>query len=281
MNRLKATNSVPFGSADVAPAGTPQYATNGNALSSVPATVIPAYMQNMIQDELMAIITAAGITADDTNWSQVAEALSGAIANFAAVSVTAADVTLTAAQYRCGVIVCSGALTGNRNVIFPVKGKWKLINNCTGAFTLTAKTAAGTGVVINQGCLGNVIADGANISSAAFCAPGFNTNGGVTGSVAENTFTTLLSVASSADIGLYVISAHCTLVGDHVVTLLQPVCGSGTLVLGHVMSSASGDAVDSSTAGVTFGISGGTNIQCKRNTGAGTGTITWSIAKLF
>lgn len=67
-----------------------------------------------------------------------------------AVSVTTGDVTLSAAQYPSPLIVLTGALTGNRNVIFPEfpGQQWIVANLCSGAFTVTAKTSAGTGVVV-------------------------------------------------------------------------------------------------------------------------------------
>lgn len=77
MDRLKASNSVPFASRDVAPSGTPQYATIGNPASSIPATLLPAYFINMLQDELLAVVTAAGLTADDSNWAQLLAAIRG------------------------------------------------------------------------------------------------------------------------------------------------------------------------------------------------------------
>lgn len=78
MNRLRATYSVPYASRDIAPlSGTPQYATSGNPQTGVPATQLPAYAWNMIQEELMAIQAASGLTADDTNWAQLVQALWG------------------------------------------------------------------------------------------------------------------------------------------------------------------------------------------------------------
>jgi len=76
MDRLIAPNSVPLADADTAPAsGTPQYATDGNPAASVPATQWPAYQYNAIQEELIAILTAAGIAPDRTQLAQIATAI--------------------------------------------------------------------------------------------------------------------------------------------------------------------------------------------------------------
>jgi hypothetical protein len=65
----------------------------------------------------------------------------------------------------CKVLVLSGILTGNRNLLLPVDAgqEWLIENGTTGAFTLTAKTAAGTGVTITQGYRARVFADGVNL----------------------------------------------------------------------------------------------------------------------
>lgn len=82
-----------------------------------------------------------------------------------AVTMTSANVTLTALQYGKPVIVISGPLTSNLNLIFPaLAGEWTVINNTTGPYTITCKTASGTGVVVNSAQL--VVGDGTNIYSA-------------------------------------------------------------------------------------------------------------------
>ncbi|KFX64273.1 hypothetical protein KBK24_0121805 [Burkholderia sp. K24] len=101
MDRLIAPNSVVAAQADAAPAtGTPQFATDGNPATNVPATQWPAYQYNAIQEELIAILTAAGITPDRTNNSQLAAAIkrlgqktavladTGAVNAYAAVNAT-------------------------------------------------------------------------------------------------------------------------------------------------------------------------------------------------
>jgi hypothetical protein len=60
--------------------------------------------------------------------------------------------TLSRLESRFGLIVLSGALVSNQSIVFPNDiADWRIVNNCTGAFTVTARTAAGTGVAIPQG----------------------------------------------------------------------------------------------------------------------------------
>ena len=60
-----------------------------------------------------------------------------------------------------------GVLTGNRSVVVPatVQQYW-ITNNTTGAFTLTVKTAAGSGVVVPQGGAAILYCDGTNVVNA-------------------------------------------------------------------------------------------------------------------
>lgn len=78
-----------------------------------------------------------------------------------------ANVTLTAAQARNDVLNFTGVLTGNINVIVPNGPQaWCVTNNTTGAFTLTVKTSAGTGIAVTQGKAAEVLADGTNVISS-------------------------------------------------------------------------------------------------------------------
>jgi len=60
--------------------------------------------------------------------------------------------TLSGSELNRIVYKFTGALTGNRNVIVPatVQQYW-VDNSTTGAYTLTVKTSAGTGIAISQG----------------------------------------------------------------------------------------------------------------------------------
>lgn len=85
-----------------------------------------------------------------------------------AISMTNASVTLTALQAARSIIIITGVLTANLQLIMPAYVKqWLIVNNCTGAFTITAKTAAGSGVTINTGFPQDVYGDGTNISASA------------------------------------------------------------------------------------------------------------------
>jgi hypothetical protein len=79
------------------------------------------------------------------------------------VSITTADVTLSAQQARARRLVLTGTLTGNRALIVPVDGEWLIDNQTTGAFTVTVRTAAGTGVIAPRGKRVGVYGDGTNV----------------------------------------------------------------------------------------------------------------------
>lgn len=70
-----ADNTVVIGARDIAPvSGTPGWGTDG-VPGSVPATQDAAWHDNMITAELVAIVQAAGMALDRTDWAQVLKAL--------------------------------------------------------------------------------------------------------------------------------------------------------------------------------------------------------------
>jgi hypothetical protein len=85
------------------------------------------------------------------------------------VTMTSANYTLTNLQAANDIIVISGSLTANLNLIFPSFTKsWQVINNCTGSFTVTCKTLAGTGISIYSGGQSSIVyGDGTNISTSS------------------------------------------------------------------------------------------------------------------
>ena len=81
-----------------------------------------------------------------------------------AISISTVDVTLSQIQSAYPILILSGTLTGARNLIFPsIIGEWIVQNNTSGSYTITGKTASGTGVTLTQGQSTYVYGDGTNI----------------------------------------------------------------------------------------------------------------------
>jgi hypothetical protein len=75
--------------------------------------------------------------------------------------------TLTGSELNRIVYKFTGALTGNRIVVVPATVQQYWIDNATtGAYTLTVKTSAGTGVAITQGSRGIYYCDGSDVVTA-------------------------------------------------------------------------------------------------------------------
>lgn len=132
------------------------------------------------------------------------------------------DLTLTdstTGQAKHGVLRLSGVLTGARTVIVPNKGRRYLVENATtGAFSLTVKTAAGSGVAVPQGTWGDLVCDGTDVVHALGSAggvtpgtPGTVARYGAAGTTLE---ATPLTIAATGDMGLRTATPA---VGLHVV----------------------------------------------------------------
>lgn len=84
------------------------------------------------------------------------------------VAMSNVNVTLTALQAARSIVVITGTLTANLNLVFPTYPRqWLIVNNATGAFSVTAKTAAGSGVTIATGAFSSVYGDGTDIKNVA------------------------------------------------------------------------------------------------------------------
>lgn len=74
------------------------------------------------------------------------------------------DVTLTAQEAAYPILTLTGALTGNINLIVPANSRQRIVNNATsGAYQITVKTAAGTGVALAQSKADHLYCDGVNV----------------------------------------------------------------------------------------------------------------------
>lgn len=116
---------------------------------------MPSTYNPLLRLELQATgenATTWGIKTN-TNINLLADSIAGATTINVAGS---GDYTLSTAngaddESRHSILVLTGLLTGNRNVIVPTSPKnYVVINQTTGAFTLTLKQAAGSGVVITR-----------------------------------------------------------------------------------------------------------------------------------
>lgn len=138
---------------------------DGNASNGTPGTIVTAAWLNAVQEEIISVLTAAGVAIDTAKTDQLSTAINTLLRGRATVNVAGgAGVTLTAAQHSLPILILTGALTANINVIFPAStGTWVVRNQTTGAFTVTCKTAAGSGVVVSQGTSNALWGDGTNI----------------------------------------------------------------------------------------------------------------------
>lgn len=114
------------------------------------------------------------------DWGAMADSnfafLEDTIGEVTSKTLASSDVTLTAAEERSLFVNLSGTLGANVNVqTNDRKGFWVVYNGTSGAFTVTFKTASGSGATVDQGEYALMISDGTDIlkvvqSNAAIAA---------------------------------------------------------------------------------------------------------------
>lgn len=82
------------------------------------------------------------------------------------VATTGGTTTLTAAQATRNIIIVTGALTSDANIVFPnnVVRSWVVLNKTTGNFAVRCTPSGGTSVAVSQGARDIVVSDGASMS---------------------------------------------------------------------------------------------------------------------
>ncbi|MYM32272.1 hypothetical protein GTP58_28470 [Duganella sp. CY15W] len=166
---------------------------NGDPFNGVQGTAVTAEFLNALQEEVSGVIESAGIALDVTKTNQLRQA----IATIAGVSTTrkagdsttavatdefvqiatggiatvdltgGGDVSLLQEAWGQAIIVFTGVLANNINVIVPAKAdQWVIVNQMTGAFSLGVKTLAGAPFYALQGQSYHLICDGTNILPA-------------------------------------------------------------------------------------------------------------------
>jgi hypothetical protein len=113
---------------------------------------------------------------------------------FSNADITVVNVDGSPDDGKNSIFVCSGTLTADVNLIFePVGRHYLIVNNCTGAHTLTVKTVSGMGVVVAQGSTLPVYCDGTDILA------GINNTGLGLGTMAEQNANDVTITGGTAD----------------------------------------------------------------------------------
>lgn len=157
--------------------------------------------------ELMATGDQSGTWGDTTN-TNLGTLLEQAITGVLPLLVPDANVTLTTVnggtdQARNAVLVLTGVLTANRNVIVPAVNKlYVVINNTTGGFATVVKTSGGTGVNVLASAAQLVYCDGTNVVAGVGSAAPNATTAQYLANTPNLTLTTDQVNASGAFFGL-------------------------------------------------------------------------------
>lgn len=95
MDRLISNHTVPLAKADRAPKKvidpTPQYATDGDPATGVPATYLTAAHYNSLMDEIVNAIEAGGLDPDKDDWGQLAQVFTKIINRFGNIKEVGKD----------------------------------------------------------------------------------------------------------------------------------------------------------------------------------------------
>jgi hypothetical protein len=142
----------------------PAAATVGNGWSMIyknagsgTLTILPPGLETFDGSASVALSPgeAAAIVSDGAAFSFARYASSSATSTFPYTSIDVSgtgDYTLVAGEYDRKALTFYGTLTGNRTIIIPASARDYYIENATsGAYTLTVKTASGSGCLVAQG----------------------------------------------------------------------------------------------------------------------------------
>lgn len=132
------------------------------------------------------------------------------VSGAASIVMTSSNYTLSAAESGKQIIIVTGLLTANLNLIFPnLIGKWVVINRTTGNFAITCKTSAGTGVVVLVASV--VTGDGVNIYGVSDYQPSVTTTGSSPSFTAADGQVTALRTGAQLSVLFNAASSSATL----------------------------------------------------------------------
>jgi hypothetical protein len=138
-------------------------------------------MSDTITSNLKLVDQANG--GNSNTWGDIADTnfaiIERAITQSQSLDLAGGNVTLTDTQNRAAILILTGSIGANREVVVQAAEKmWLVFNNTTGSFSVTVKTAAGSGVVVPQGQRLWLRSDGTNVVDVALSLP--LTDGSVT-----------------------------------------------------------------------------------------------------
>lgn len=140
---------------------------------------MPSTYSSRLRLELMASGEQSGSWGTKTN-TNLGTLIEEAIAGYTTKALSDANYTLSTAngatdEARQMMLKFTGTLTANRNITVPTASKLYFVENATtGGFSLTFKTASGTGVEVLSGEKAVLYCDGTNVLDAITRRPGYN-----------------------------------------------------------------------------------------------------------
>jgi hypothetical protein len=189
---------------------------------------MPSTPTSNLRLELMA--TGENSNTWGTKANVVFQLIENALTKRTALALTNVDVTLSTVNFaddeaRALCLVLTGTLTGNVNIIVPAVSHFYLVeNNCTGAFTVTVKTPAGTGIAVAQAKTTIAYCNATNVLSPTAGAADADTLDGLDSTAfarlaSFNQFTmgsghTFVTIADGAT-----VTADCTLADRFITTI--------------------------------------------------------------
>lgn len=196
-----------------------------------------------------------------TNLNTGLDVLDAAVAGATSLTLTGGSTTLTDADYTADqaksmVLDVDGTLTSNATIIVPQRNKIYAVRNGTsGAFTLTVKTSAGTGVDIPQSASAFVVVD-ASANDVDFLTPPTVGTSGVTPISQGGTGQTTAALARTA-LGLAIGSdVQAWDVNTDQIAALTPTDSNVIVGNGTAWVAESG-----ATARASLGVAIGTDVQ--------------------
>jgi hypothetical protein len=219
-------------------------------------TLISAYATNDSPSLTGSPTTPTQAVGDDSTKIANTAFVQDAVNGLATVSIAGSSTTtLVVGQYGYALLVLSGAVTAAKSVVFPsITGKWLVTNSSTGDYTVTLKTASGTGIAIPRGYSSWVYCDGTNIVSGTTFVPTLSVSGAaiLSSTLAVTGATSLgglLSVAGATTLATTLaVTGAATLSSTLAVTGATTLSGAATLASTLAVTGA---ATLSSTLAVT------------------------------